>query len=75
MEIDAKSVRHLRELASLSQADLAKRIGVSSATIANWEAGRAVCSGPAARVLLQEFVLAVGVDTDVEDVLRAIKED
>jgi len=41
----------MREALGYTQAELAERMGVTRATVANWESGRAPCSGTAAILL------------------------
>jgi putative transcriptional regulator len=50
--VDAPSVKRLRAQYWLSQSDFAAMLGISVATLRNWEHGRRVPEGPA-RVLLQ----------------------
>jgi putative transcriptional regulator len=50
--VDGPSVRQLRAQYELSQRDFAALLGISVATLRNWEQGRRVPEGPA-RVLLQ----------------------
>jgi putative transcriptional regulator len=50
--IDGPSVRQLRAQFQLSQSEFAGLLGISVATLRNWEQGRRVPEGPA-RVLLQ----------------------
>ncbi len=51
---DAVDVRRLRESVHVSQAEFAQMIGVSTATVRNWEQGRRSPQGPA-RALLRVF--------------------
>lgn len=50
--MDGPSVRQLRAQYQLSQRDFAALLGISVATLRNWEQGRRVPEGPA-RILLQ----------------------
>ena len=51
-EVDAPSVRELREAYDLSQAEFAALLGISVNTLQNWEQGRRSPAGPA-KVLLR----------------------
>jgi putative transcriptional regulator len=50
--MDGPSVKQLRAQYQLSQRDFAALLGISVATLRNWEQGRRVPEGPA-RILLQ----------------------
>jgi putative transcriptional regulator len=50
--IDAPNIKHIRRNYNLSQAQFAALLGISIATLQNWEQGRRLPKG-AARVLLQ----------------------
>lgn len=52
VEIAVPDVRHIREDLKLSQSEFASMLGISAATLRNWEQGRRAPVG-AARVLLQ----------------------
>lgn len=68
-EIDRSSVKRIRTNYKLSQGQFAKLLGISTATLQNWEQGRRLPKG-AARVLLQ--VAAKHPDA-VWDVVRPIR--
>ncbi len=51
-EIAAPDVKHIRAQYQLSQSEFAALLGISVATLRNWEQGRRAPEGPA-RVLLQ----------------------
>ena len=51
-EIAAPDVKHIRAQYQLSQSEFAALMGISVATLRNWEQGRRAPEGPA-RVLLQ----------------------
>ncbi|MFI0965330.1 helix-turn-helix domain-containing protein [Streptomyces sp. NPDC021080] len=68
-----KERRRLRENRSLTQADMAARLGVSRATVRSWEAGRSAPRGPVreayTRLLLADPALPrAEVNTPQEDV-------
>lgn len=48
---EAKNIKQIRLKANLSQASLARVIGVSTKTVEAWERGRNIPSGPAQRLL------------------------
>ena len=50
--VDAPDVKHIRATYQLSQGEFAVLIGISVATLRNWEQGRRTPEGPA-RILLQ----------------------
>jgi putative transcriptional regulator len=50
--LDVPDIKHIREKYELSQGQFAKLLGISVATLQNWEQGRRAPKG-AARVLLQ----------------------
>jgi putative transcriptional regulator len=58
-------VKRLRKLASVSQSDFARMIGVSVDTVQNWEQGRRAPRGPA-RALLKVF------ESNPETVINAL---
>lgn len=51
-EIPAPAARQIREQSGLSQRDFATMMGISTATLRNWEQGRRKPEGPA-RILLK----------------------
>ena len=51
MTLTKEQVRELRQSISATQEGLAGLMGVTRATVANWESGRAPCIGAAARLL------------------------
>ncbi len=62
---DAIDIRKLRESLDVSQSEFAHMIGVSKATLQNWEQGRRQPRGPA-RALLRVF------EKDPKAVVRAL---
>lgn len=54
------NIRQVRLMANLSQRDLAKRLGISSAAVAKWEAGQSYPSGDK----LPALASALGVPID-----------
>jgi putative transcriptional regulator len=66
--IDPLQIKQVREQTGLSQAQFARLIHVSKATLVNWEQGRRVPSGPA-RALL------TAIRNDPVHVLRAVQAD
>jgi len=64
-EVNALTVKRLREWTRLSQADFARLLGVELSTLRNWEQGRREPTGPA-RALLR------AICNDPENVLRAL---
>lgn len=55
------SLRDAREIAHLTQEQLAERIGVTRAAVSQWEVGATVPSGPARRQLAQSLVVPIEV--------------
>jgi DNA-binding transcriptional regulator YiaG len=60
-EWTAPRIKQLRERLDLSQAELARRMGVRQATVSDWETGKQVAS-PMARRLLDRIAGAAGQD-------------
>lgn len=54
------NIRQIRLMANLSQRDLAKRLGISSAAVAKWESGQSYPSGDK----LPALANALGVPID-----------
>lgn len=52
VQLSGARVKEIREKLGLSQAGLARLVGVSSNAIRSWETNEYPCSGPAARHLL-----------------------
>ncbi len=70
-ELKASDIKRIRENYELSQSQFAALLGISSATLQNWEQGRRLPKG-AARVLLQ--VAAKHPDA-VWDVVRPVQQE
>jgi len=51
VSLESGQVRSLRMELGATQSELAGMMDVTRATVANWESGRAICSGAAARLL------------------------
>jgi DNA-binding transcriptional regulator YiaG len=55
------SLKVAREIAQLTQDDLAARIGVTRAAVSQWEVGASLPGGPARRLLAQLFEVPLEV--------------
>jgi putative transcriptional regulator len=67
--MDASSIRGIRERYNLSQGKFASRLGISVGTLRNWEQGRRVPEGPAARLLQvasEHPDIVLGVELELE---------
>lgn len=53
MELTQKQVNKAIESLEWSTAYLAHRLDVTTGTIENWKSGRAVCRGPAAKLIMR----------------------
>lgn len=65
-EVEAKDLRNLRARAELSQAAMARLIGVSASTYANWDSGTSYPKGPVVLKILR-------VMNEIEQQLKAAK--
>jgi transcriptional regulator with XRE-family HTH domain len=68
-----KTIRQLREARGWTQLDLAYRVGVTPATVYNWERGRYEPKASQLRALARVFEVSMD-DIDFESVLEAGKD-
>lgn len=68
-----KTIRQLRESAGLTQFEVAVKIGVTPATVYNWERGRYEPKATQLRALARVFAVSMD-DIDFESVLEEGKD-
>jgi DNA-binding XRE family transcriptional regulator len=66
MEVLLKTLKQMREKAGFSKAEMARFVGKTAPTWANWESGQSKMPADVA------IIVADKLDEDVEDVLMAV---